>query len=170
MINNSKNWVVIGKFGRPQGLTGFVRVFSFTDPKDNIFDYINWHAKINHVIQEIKPVTLQKNNKFDLVKIAGFESREQAAALTNIEIVIEESQLPTLPENEYYWHELIGMNVQNDQGINLGAVKEMLETGANDVVVVEGEKRYLIPYICDDFILNVDSNNKLITVNWDPEF
>lgn len=170
MISKDKKWVVVGKFGRPQGLTGLVRVFSYTYPKDNLYDYKNWHAKINHVFQEIKPVALQKNNKFDLVKIAGYESREQAEMLTNIEIVIEEKQLPLLAENEYYWRDLIGMEVHNNHGVNLGKVTEMLDTGANDVVVVEGEKRYLIPYIHDDFILNIDDNNKLITVDWDPDF
>lgn len=170
MISKNKNWVVIGKFGRPQGLTGMVRVFSFTDPKDNLYDYKNWHAKINHEIQEIKPVALQKNNKFDLVKIAGYESREQAAFLTNVEIIIEGSQLPILADDEYYWHELVGMEVQNCQGLSLGKVKEMLETGANDVIIVEGNKRYLIPYIINDFILNIDSINKIITVDWDPDF
>lgn len=170
MVSKDKNWVVVGKFGRPQGLAGLVRVFSFTDPRDNLYDYSNWHAKINHVIQEIKPLTLQRNNKFDLVKIAGYESRELAALLTNVEIVIESSQLPILAANEYYWHELVGMKVQNDQGVSLGEVKEMLETGANDVIIVEGEKRHLIPYIYNDFVLNIDNNHKLITVHWDPDF
>lgn len=170
MLNKDKNWVVVGKFGRPQGLAGLVRVFSFTDPKDNLYDYSSWLAKINHVVQEVKPLTLQRNNKFDLVKIAGYESREKAALLTNVEIVIESNQLPILAENEYYWHELIGMKVQNDQGVSLGEVKEMLETGANDVIIVEGEKRHLIPYIYNDFVLNIDNLQKLITVNWDPDF
>ncbi len=170
MINKEKNWVVIGKFGRPQGLTGLVRVFSFTEPKDNLYDYKPWHIKVNNNIQKIDPVELKRNTKFDLVKIAGYESREQIAILTNTEIIIEGKQLPILANNEYYWHELIDMNVQNVEGVHLGKVKEMLATGSNDVMIVEGEKRFLIPYIHDNFILSVDNENKLITVNWDPEF
>lgn len=170
MINNTENWVVIGKFGRPQGLQGLVRIFSFTNPTDNLFGYDKWHAKINGVIQEIKPLNVTKNNKVDLVKIAGYESREQAALLTNVEIFIKQSQLPVLASDEFYWHELIGMSVENNQKVYLGKVKEMLDTGANDVIVVEGDKRHLIPYIFDDFILHIDRQSMLITVDWDPNF
>lgn len=164
----NKNWIVVGQFGRPQGLNGFVRVFSFTEPKDNLYKYNNWHAQINHALQKIEPLDLQKHSKFDLVKIVGFESRDGVASLTNVKIVIEKTQLPPLVENEYYWHQLLGMSVTNKQGVALGTVQDMLATGANDVMIVEGVKRYLIPFIYNDFVVKIDNN--IITVDWDAEF
>lgn len=169
-MTKENSWIVVGKFGRPQGLSGFVRVFSFTEPKDNLYDYMPWHAEIAGSLQLLEPVEFKKNTKFDLVKIAGFEKRELAEQLTNIEIVIEREQLPDLPNDEYYWHQLFGMTVENTQGVVLGTVKDMLATGANDVMIVDGKKRHLIPYVQKEFILNIDNAKNLITVNWDEDF
>ena len=90
--------------------------------------------------------------------------------MTNIEIVIEREQLPNLTDDEYYWHQLIGMTVENTQGMVLGRVKDMLATGANDVMIVDGEKRSLIPYVHGEFVLSIDNVKNLITVNWDEDF
>lgn len=169
-MTKESDWIVVGKFGRPQGLKGMVRVFSFTQPKDNLYDYLPWHAEIDNCIIKLEMLELQHNNKFGLVKIAGFDNRELAERLTNIEILVAKDLLPALSADEYYWHELVGMTVVNINGVVLGKVQDMLATGANDVMIVEGENRTLIPYVDEEFVVSVDDNKKLITVKWDEDF
>ncbi len=104
------------------------------------------------------------------VKIAGCDDRNQAGLYTNAEIGVYREQLPQLGGDEYYWSDLENLTVINQQGIILGQVSHLVETGANDVIVVKGEKEHLIPYILDQFILNIDLKNGRIEVDWDPEF
>lgn len=169
-MTKKSDWIVVGKFGRPQGLKGMVRVFSFTQPKDNLYDYLPWHAEIDNCIIKLEMLELQHNSKFGLAKIAGFDNRELAERLTNIEILVAKDLLPALSADEYYWHELVGMTVVNINGVVLGKVQDMLATGANDVMIVEGENRTLIPYVDEEFVVSVDDNKKLITVKWDEDF
>ncbi|KTD05691.1 ribosome maturation factor RimM [Fluoribacter gormanii] len=169
-MNNQENWIIIARFGRPHGVKGFVTVHSFTEPRDNVLKYENWHAFINNKWQPIKLLRAEVQNKSIIAQIEGYPERELVAQLTNIEIAVRQEQLEKLEPGEYYWHQLIGMNVINQQGKSFGKVIEIIPTGANDVLVVEGNKRHLIPYLPGKFILDVDANQQLITVDWDMDF
>jgi len=169
-VNNQENWIVIARFGRPHGVKGFVTVHSFTEPRDNVLKYANWHAFINNKWQPMKLLRAEVQNKSIIVQIEGYPERESVAYLTNIEIAIQRGQLATLEPGEYYWHQLIGMKVINQQGEPFGNVTEIIPTGANDVLVVEGNKRHLIPYLLGQFILDIDSKQQIITVDWDMDF
>lgn len=162
--------IVIGRLGRPHGIKGLVTVISFTEPRENILRYVPWYFDINHQWQSLKLLHVEVNNKSILAQIEGYDEREQVAQLTNVDIAVERALLPQLKPGEYYWHQLLGMSVVNQQGVVLGAVIEIMPTGANDVLVVVGEKRHLIPYLPDTFIINVDDQQRLITVDWDAEF
>ena len=89
------------------------------------------------------------------------------ANLTNKRIVILQQQLPTLPINDYYWHELIGLTAVNTYGENLGIVTELLPTGSNDVLVIQGTKRHLVPYFPGESVIKVDLASKRIIINWE---
>lgn len=169
-MNKDSNWVVVGRFGRPHGLKGFVTVISFTEPRENVLHYTDWHAYIGHLWQPLNVIHTEVNNKFILAQIEGYQEREDVGRLTNIDIGVNQEQLPTLQQGEYYWHQLEGMQVMNPQGLLLGKVTEIMPTGANDVLVVVGEKRHLIPYLPDRTILGVDDVNRIITVDWDVDF
>ncbi|WP_454782985.1 ribosome maturation factor RimM [Legionella sp. WA2022007384] len=169
-MNNQENWIIIARLGRPHGVKGFVTVHSFTEPRDNVLKYANWHAFINNKWQPIKLLRAEVQNKSIIVQIEGYPERELVAQLTNIEIAVQQEQLEKLEPGEYYWHQLIGMKVINQQGESFGKVIEIIPTGANDVLVVEGNKRHLIPYLPGKFILDVDSTQQLITVDWDMDF
>lgn len=162
--------IIVGRFGRPHGIKGFITVHSFTEPRDNILRYTDWHAYINRQWQPLKLLRVEINDKSILALVEGYKEREQAAALTNVEIAVDRAQLPSLEEGEYYWHDLIGMQVVNQQGLLLGTVVEIMPTGANDVLVVEGNKRYLVPYLLDKFISDINTNQRTITVDWDADF
>ncbi|QMT61326.1 MULTISPECIES: ribosome maturation factor RimM [unclassified Legionella] len=169
-MNNQESWIIIARFGRPHGVKGFVTVHSFTEPRDNVLKYANWHAFINNKWQPIKLLHAEVQNKSIIVQVEGYPEREVVAQLTNIEIAVQQEQLAKLEPGEYYWHQLIGMNVINQQGESFGKVIEIIPTGANDVLVVEGTKRLLIPYLPGKFVLDVDSTQQIITVDWDMDF
>jgi 16S rRNA processing protein RimM len=169
-VSKQEEWIIVGRFGRPHGIKGLVTVYSFTDPKDNILSYSDWHAFLNNCWQPIKVLSAQIHNKTIVAQIEGFPERELVARLTNIEIAIHKDQLAPLAPGEYYWHQLIGMKVINQQGLSFGEVVEVMPTGSNDVLVVKGEKRHLIPYLPGQFITSIDNTTKTITVDWDMDF
>ena len=164
------DWVVIGRFGRVHGIKGNIIVHSFTEPTDNIQQYMPWHAYINQKWQPIKINRIIVNAKHILAHIDGYETVEQASVLTNVDIGISRDKLQPLTEGEFYWHELVGMQVVNLAHEELGQVDSIMPTGSNDVLVVEGEKRHLIPYLLDQFVIRIDKDKHLITVDWDSDF
>ena len=85
-------------------------------------------------------------------------------------VVIERAQLPPVETGEYYWADLEGLSVVTTQGVNLGVVDYLLETGANDVLVVKGDRERLIPFLRDQTIKSVDLTQSQIIVDWDPDF
>lgn len=169
-MNNQENWIIIARFGRPHGVKGFVTVHSFTEPRDNVLKYADWHAFINHKWQPIKLLHAEVQSKSIIVQIEGYPGRDSAAHLTNVEIAVQKDQLKELEPGEYYWHQLIGMNVINQKGESFGKVIEIIPTGSNDVLVVEGDKKHFIPYLLGQFILDIDANQQVITVEWDLDF
>jgi 16S rRNA processing protein RimM len=169
-VKNQENWIIIGRFGRPHGIKGFVTVHSYTEPRDNILKYVDWHALLNNKWQAIVPLRAEALNKSIIVQIEGYPERELVAQLTNIEIAVQQKQLEKLKPGEYYWHQLIGLNVFNQQGESFGQVIEIIPTGANDVLVVKGNKKHLIPYLPGQFILDIDLQQQKITVDWDLDF
>ncbi len=169
-MDNPTDWVVIGRFGRPHGIKGYITVLSFTEPRENMLHYTDWNVCIKEQWLPLKILSTEVNNKFILVQVDGYAEREQVACLTNSDIAVKRAQLPTLSPGEYYWHQLVGMQVVTQQGKLLGNVTEVMATGANDVLVVLGERRHLVPYILDDCVISINDAQRLITVNWDPDF
>lgn len=162
--------VVVGKFGRPQGIKGLVRVISFTEPRENVLNYPNWFMQLRGVWHPIKHSDDDVMSQHLVTRIDGYPTRESVAALTNMEIAVPATDLPKLKPGEFYWHQLIGMQVMHEQGQMLGTVESLFATGSNDVLVVEGEKRRLIPYLIDDVIQAIDTDRGVITVCWDVDF
>jgi 16S rRNA processing protein RimM len=169
-ILDNKNWVVVGRFGRPHGIKGLVTVHSFTEPRENILNYADWHACINHVWQPINVLHIETHHKALLAQVDGYPSREDVAALTHVDIAVQESELEVLEPGVFYWYQLIGMNVVNTKGEPFGIVTEVLATGSNDVLVVQGDKKHLIPYLLELYIKNIDSVKRIIIADWDMDF
>lgn len=162
--------MIIGRFGRPHGVKGFITIQSFTEPQDNILRYSDWHVQLNGVWKPIKLLCVEAHNKNTIAQIDGFKEREDVATLTHLEIAVDIEQLDPLSPGEYYWYQLVGMKVVDSRGHLLGAVKEIMPTGSNDVLVIEGEKRHLIPYLPGQFVIEVNSSQQIITVDWDLDF
>ncbi|MDP2573784.1 ribosome maturation factor RimM [Vibrio penaeicida] len=169
--------IVVGKFGASYGIRGWLKVFSYTDNAESIFDFSPWFIKQKGDWVECKVESWKRHNKGMVCKLEGLEIREEAHLLTNFEIAINPASLPELSEDEFYWRELFGMQVITTKGYNLGEVVDLLETGSNDVLVVKanlkdafGQKERLIPFLEEQVIIQVDREAQRIEVDWDPGF
>lgn len=163
-------WVIVGKFGRPHGVKGWISVYSYTDPATNLIQFSDWYIKQKDKFIPLKIVGLEPHARAYIVQIEGYKDREEAAKLTNLEIAVTLDELPPLGEDEFYWYQLIGLDVVSTSGFSFGKVVDIMETGANDVLVVEGNNRYLIPYRYGDVVQQVLKDKKQIIVDWDAEF
>ncbi len=173
----SEDMIVVGKFGATYGIRGWLKVFSYTDNTESIFDYTPWFIKQGEKWVEYKVESWKRHNKGLVVKLEGLDVREEAQLMTNFEISINPAVLPELPSDEFYWRDLIGMHVVTDKGYDLGEVTDLLETGSNDVLVIKanlkdafGQKERLIPFLEEQVIKNIDREAQRIEVDWDPGF
>lgn len=169
--------VTLGKVGAVYGIKGWLKIHSFTDDQEAILDYFPWSLKLGNNIQSVEITDWRKHNNGLVVKVAGIDDRDIAQKLVGSEIFVNEDVLAELPDGDFYWRDLLGMTVVTDKGYDLGQVSDIMETGANDVLVVKanlkdgfGKKERLIPYLMDQVILSVSKENKQICVDWDPGF
>lgn len=182
--------VTLGYISGVFGVKGWVKVFSDTVPRDNILNYSHWNLTGNPEAsaraRAKKPVQIGSDTvamdvlegrlqgKVIVARLKGIDTREDAAALTGASILVQRSDLPRLKQDEYYWSDLIGMAVVNTEGDELGTVTRLFETGANDVMVVKGERERLIPWVQElgeqqagsATVVEVSLEKQLITVDW----
>lgn len=154
--------ITVGKVTGHFGVQGWLKVFSYTQPMENITAYRDWIVGE----QLIKGIKAKKHGKTIIAYIKGVDNRDKAADLLGLEIKVQKNQLAKLSDNEFYWHQLIGMQVINAEQEPLGKVVSMFETGANDVLVIEGEKELLIPFVPEKTIIAIDLPSKTMTVDW----
>jgi len=153
------------------GVKGWVKVFSHTSPRENILHYSPWQLKRKDQIQQVKLRTGHRQGKGVVASLESLDNRDIATGYIGWEIWIKKSQLPVLATGEYYWTDLIGLQVETNQGVALGRVDSLMETGANDVLIVKDrQQERLIPFVFDQFIKTVDLTSKQIIVDWDPDF
>lgn len=162
--------ISVGKISGVFGVKGWVKVFSFTDPRENILAYSPWLLIKGDEIKTVDVVDGQLQGKTIVAQLDGVNDRDQAAGLMGWDIFISRDQLPKAAKGEYYWSELIGLAVETIDGVQLGIVDSLLETGANDVVIVHGDRERVIPFLQGQTIINVDLDAGRLIVDWDPEF
>ena len=175
--------VVIGRLLAPYGLQGWMKVYSFTDPMENLLDYDRCRLLRNGAVGaesgDVEIEAGRPHGKGLVIKLRGVDSPEQARLYTNLELAVPAAQMPALEDGEYYWRQLVGLKVvvRGDTGDELlGRVDHLLETGANDVLAVvpcEGsidQRERLIPWLPERVVTNVDLDAGVICVDWDPEF
>jgi 16S rRNA processing protein RimM len=167
--------IVMGRIVAPYGIQGWLKIQPETAEIDGLLDYPEWWVGRQ---DEVKNIPWQKfgieaakvHTNTLLVKLTGINDRNAAFGLKGRHVAVPREALPVLEENEFYHADLIGLQVRNQQQMDFGKVVDVLETGANDVLVVkQDERERLIPFI-DQVVLQVDLANRLITVDWDAEF
>lgn len=152
------------------GVHGWVKIYSYTEPRDNVLYMLPWYLKKGTECYRIVAVTgREQGNGLVVAHLGGCGDRDDAQKLVGAAVWVEKSQLPVLGEHEYYWSDLIGLSVWSGD-VLLGQVAGMIETGANDVLVIEGDRERLVPFIQPDVVKTVDIPNGRMDVDWDPEF
>ena len=160
--------VSLGYISGLYGVKGEVKVHSWTRPRAAILEYQPWLLG-----EDRAPVTIREGRiqgKTLIASLPGVDDREAARSWIDREIAVFRDQLPELSGEVYYWSDLVGLEVFTGQGVVLGKVSGLLETGANDVLVVEGERERLIPFVPEQYVTRVDLEAGRIEVDWDPDF
>lgn len=160
--------IAVGRVAGLFGVRGWVKVFSYTRPRDAILNYRPWLIERDGEWHTFDVLEGRAQGKGLVAHLEGCGDRDIAAALVGAEIAVPMSQLPATGDHEYYWAELEGLRVVNEAGQELGRVSHLFETGANDVVVVRGKREYLIP-VAPDYVRRIDRDAGVIHVDWDAE-
>ena len=161
--------IVVGQISGLFGVKGEVRVFDFSRHRGDILDYDSWLLRHEDSWREVVVRRGRSHQDTVVVQLEGWEDREAAQELIGTEIAIRPEQLAKLEDGEYYWHQLEGLAVVNAAGDDLGAVERLIETGANDVLVVKGNRERLIPYT-PETITEVDLSMGQIRVDWELDY
>jgi len=165
-VSGAPGRVELGRVLGAFGIQGWVRLTSFTRPPEGILEYRQWH--IGGDCREV--VEGRRQGSTLVARLAGLSGREAAAALRGAAIEVDRSALPKAPAGTYYWADLLGCEVANEQGVKLGKLQSLFSTGAQDVMVVKGDRERLIPFVSGPIVKAVDLRKREITVDWGEEF
>jgi len=161
--------MVMGRIAGAFGVKGWVKVQTFTQSVDTLIGFPTWWLKQAAGWQERKVQEAAVHGRTVIAKLSGVDDRDAAAQLRGYEVAVPRDQLPASRAGEYYWADLIGIGVSNIQGVPLGQVAKLLETGAQQVLLVEGERERLIPFI-ESVVVSVDVAGRSLVVDWDADF
>lgn len=162
--------IAVGEVLGPFGVRGWVKVRSYTDPPENILRYSPWLLTEQMGVVERKVIDGRRHGNVVVARVEGINDRDQASLLQRVDVSVPRYRFPPLKRGEYYWADLVGLKVRTVTGVILGTVASMMETGANDVMLVTGDRERLIPFVMGDFVKEVELDGGGITVDWDPEF
>ncbi len=160
----------MGRITGLYGVRGWVKVYSYTEPREAIIGYSPWQVNVGGEWHEMEVAEGRKHGKGIIVRLEGYTDRDAAARLMGADIACYRSQLPQTAPGEYYWADLVGLKVVTLEGRELGRVEGLMETGANDVLVVKGDRERLIPYLTGEVVMEVDLARRRMRVDWDPDF
>jgi len=171
----AEDLMVLGKIVSVHGVKGEVKVFSFTDPVDNVLDYPRWTLRRDGEVKQVELAGGRLQGKVLVARLKGLDDREVARTYAGFEICVPRSQLPELEDGEFYWYQLEGLKVIDQAGQLLGKVDHLFETGANDVMVVKpcadslDDRERLLPYT-QQCVLSINLDAGEMQVDWDADF
>lgn len=157
----------MARVAAPFGIKGWLKLQTFTEYADSLDEFETWFLSTPKGWEEVEVEDFAVNAKAVVAKLKGIDDRTAAELLRKREIAVPREWLDDEDDGTYYWIDLIGADVVNQVGERLGKIETLMETGANDVLVVKsGSKELLIPFV-EEYLINVDRAKKLVTVNWD---
>lgn len=168
--------VVLGHVSGLFGVKGWIKVYSYTRPAYNVLEYSDWLIGRQEAWRPFRVLDAREQGKTLIAQLAAdsgdapLPDRDAAAALIDLQIAVDRAHLPEPQAGEYYWFDLVGLDVVNRDGAALGTVKAMMETGANDVLVLDGDRERLIPFVVGEIVDAVDLESGRIVADWDPDF
>jgi 16S rRNA processing protein RimM len=160
--------VALGYISAVHGIKGWVKVHSWTRPMEAILNYQPWLLG-----EEKRPVSIvdgRRQGKGVAALLPGMQDREQAMSLIGQQISVNRDQMTPTDKDEYYWSDLEGLEVHTLKGEILGRVDRLMETGANDVLIIRGEREHLVPFVQGQYVTNIDLVAGRMDVDWDPDF
>jgi len=169
MDQHDDDLICVGHVLGAQGIKGWIRVFSKTSPRENIVSYGPWLVERGDELRAVA-VKGRLQGKNVIAKLEGIEDRTQAESMIGCRLFIKSEQLPGLEAGEFYWADLIGLKVETIAGEPLGEITGMMETGADDVMVLQGDRERLIPFVVGDIVKQVDLDDGRMVVDWSPEY
>lgn len=161
--------VVMGRIVAPYGVQGWVKIQPFTETLDSLFDYEHWWINDAAGWRQGEVEEARVHGKVLVAKFSGCDGRDAAFALRGKDIAVSRDDMPQPGDDEYYWSDLIGLDVRNLQQEDFGKIKDVFATGANDVLVVQGERERLIPF-AGQIVKEVDLTAGRMIVDWDASF
>ena len=169
--DSRQRMITVGRLHGAFGVRGEVKLESFTDPLRSIARYQPWILRDARGIERAcEGVRVREGGKGLIATMPGIEDKDAADALRGTEVLVPRSALPPPAEGEFYWVDLEGLRVVNVEGTDFGIVSHLFSTGANDVLVAQGERERMIPFLQPDVIRSVDFEAGLVTVDWDADF
>lgn len=161
--------MTLGRIVGVHGVRGWVKVHSYTEPRENILEFGSWILERDGQVRRIGVEAGRGQGGSVLAKLHGIEDRDAARSYIGTDIAVERHELPPCEPGEYYWVDLEGLEVRNIGGAVLGRVGRLMATGANDVIVLEGGDERMIPYV-PQVVKHVDVQGGVIVVDWEPSF
>ena len=169
MAASERRRVVLGSIGGPYGTRGWVKIQSATEPPGNILRYSPLQVGRDGRWSRVGVAEGRLQGRGVVARLDGCHDRGDASGYGGCEIAVERSQLPEVEEDEYYWADLVGLRVVTTEGVDLGEVGRMMETGANDVMVIQGDVERLIPFLLGTVVRSVEVAEGTIVVDWHPD-
>ena len=163
----------MGRVAAPYAIQGWLKIQPFTEYLDSLLDYDFWW--LGHEEgrkkgwKEYRVLDGKVHGQTLLVQLEGVDGRTAAEAMKGLDVAVDRAEFPEADEDEYYWDDLIGLEVVNTEGVVLGKVEGLLETGAHDVLRVRGDRERLIPFV-DAYVRAVDMAGKRISVEWGADW
>ena len=170
MVSAKRKWVILGRVSGVFGVKGWLKVQSYTEPRDNIVGFGAWTLRMNGVDRAFEVEDGHSHAGSVVAKLHGIDDRDRARDLVGADVVVVREQLPAIATGELYWTDLEGLEVQTTTGIVLGKVDHLLATGGNDVLVLDSTPERLIPFVAGAVVKEVDLERGLIVVDWSPDF
>ena len=158
------SFLAIGRFHKAHGVRGEIRVAMHTDLPER-FTWLETVYVGETQLTPYKVESVRFHKGYALIKLEGIDQREAIEQLRHEWLMIPESEAIPLEEGEYFYHDLIGLSVETADGTMLGTIKEILETGANDVFVVKQEKGELLLPDIEEVVKEIDIDNSKMIVS-----
>lgn len=160
----------MGRIAAPYAVRGWVKIQTFTEYVDSLLDYPVWHLGKAGKWQAYQVVEAKIHSNHLVAQLDGVDDRNASEALQGMEIAVAREDRPPAAEDEYYWDDLIGLDVVNLSGEALGKVANLLESGAHDIMkIVAGEQERLIPFTAP-IVQEVDAEAGRIVVDWGADW
>jgi 16S rRNA processing protein RimM len=167
---NEPRFVEVGRLGAAHGVRGWLRVQSFTDPPQRLFEWRRWLLRSERGVElEVKVLEVRPQGNGWIAQLDGVVERDGASRLTGQMVLVEREELPPVKEGEHYRDDLIGFEVKNLEGALLGVVDHYIDTPANAVMVIQGEREHLVP-VTGQHLRSVDRDARKLTVDWPEDF